>query len=297
MSILLVKASSRLGMKYIPSGGKVLNIGVEHGPSAVISPAFIATLRGKISEIDFAFSLPENTTDQNYYRIVAEETNALAQQIQEKISHGDIDKVITVGGDHSIALASMLGILRSFPTKKIGLIDFDSHGDIHLTKTSPTGNLHGMWLRPLLEDFDNEDIRSIVGNTRLNTKNLLYIGNLLLEEEEERLIAEDAIQTIPSTVFEQSDTSPEQKIKAFCESLDMIHITFDIDVFKESLVRATGTPNPNGFDMKMIERSIAPILESGKFFSMDLVEVNPEKPGAKETIELAQKIITMFSQI
>ena len=39
--ILITKASSRLGMKFIPHGGSELNIGVENGPDAVLTPEFL----------------------------------------------------------------------------------------------------------------------------------------------------------------------------------------------------------------------------------------------------------------
>lgn len=295
MSIFIVKTFSRLGMKYLPSGGDVLNIGVENGASSVIDPDFTSHLSPiSLNEVDFVFSLPENTTDENYYSIVAKETDKLAELIYQQLTTSNsIEHLITIGGDHSIALGSLLGVLRSFPNKKIGVIDFDSHGDIHLTKTSPTGNFHGMWLRPLFGDFDNTEIKKIIGNFKIKPNQLLYIGNLILEDEEERFITENKINVLSGDSFTQNDI-PEKQIGAFCDSMDMIHVTFDIDVFKKSLVQATGTPNPDGFDLESIERATVPILNSGKFFSIDLVEVNPKKDGAKETIFLAQKIINLF---
>ncbi len=279
-------------MKFIPHGGTAPNLGVEKGPLAVLDTTFINLLSEtkKCSLLDFSFSDPESMPDEKYYSVVAKDTDSMAKKIQTELTKENYTKVVTVGGDHSIALGSVLAILRTNKNKKIGLIDFDSHGDIHLLNTSPSGNFHGMWLRPLLEDFDNPEIKSII-DVRLPSEQLLYIGNLLTEDEEENFIKKNEITVLDSTRVEKNKESMVLHIKEFCKNIDLLHVTFDIDVFKESLVSATGTPNPNGFDIPMVEACLSPIIESGKLFSLDVVEVNPDKPNSRGTIELAQKVI------
>jgi arginase len=280
-------------MKFIPHGGSAPNIGVEKGPSAVLDNSFLEILKktNNCKTLDITFSDPESMPDEEYYSVVSKDTNMMAKKIQDEISQGSYSKLVTVGGDHSIALGSMLAVLRTHKDKRVGLIDFDSHGDIHLLKTSPSGNFHGMWLRPLLEDFDIPEIKSIV-DVQLHPEQLLYIGNLLTEEEEENFIKKNEVIVLDGVWVEKNKDSMIRHIEEFCQKVDMLHVTFDIDVFKESIVSATGTPNPDGFDIPMIESCIAPIKASGKLFSLDVVEVNPDKTGAEQAIKLAQKIIT-----
>ena len=293
--LLIIKANSRLGMKYIPIGGTELNIGVEHGPAAVLDAAFLGEIGSHADTrvIDFTFSLPEDVSEEKYYSIVASETDLLAGEILKNLNEGDFRKVITVGGDHSIALASMLGILRYLKGKKVGVIDFDSHGDIHLAQTSPTGNFHGMWLRPLLGDFDNAEIKNIL-DVRIPPQDFLYVGNLLLEGEESDFIRLNDIQAISSDDIKADGENIRKKISDFCARFDCVHVSFDIDVFKRDIVSATGTPNPDGFDWDLINRCIDPIIASKKLFSLDVVEVNPKKENARNTIETAQEIISHF---
>jgi len=71
-----------------------------------------------------------------------------------------------------------------------------------------------------------------------------------------------------------------------------LHVSFDIDVFANNLVSATGTPNSWG---GLSRAQIWPILEElnkSNNLSIDLVEVNPQKTGAKETIALAQEVLS-----
>ena len=295
-NLLIAKASSRLGMKYVPHGGTVLNIGVENGPDAVLTPGFLQELSQthETDVFDYTFSEPDPISKETYYPIVAEESATLANEIVQKLLSKKYSGLITVGGDHSIAYASVLGVLRFLEGKKVGIIDFDSHGDIHLQATSPTGNFHGMWVRPFFDVFDAPAIADVTNVEVLPSNQFLYIGNLLLEGEEERFIKEKNISVIDSKMIDADNAGMIKKISDFCADMEVVHVTFDIDVFKKEIVSATGTPNPNGFDVEMIKQCIKPIVDSGKIFSMDLVEVNPKKDGAEQTVATAQMVIKEF---
>ena len=295
-NLLITKASSRLGMKYIPSGGTVLNLGVEKGPEAVLTSEFIQEIsqENEVDLFDYAFSDPDPIAPDTYYPVIAEESAALANDLVEKLTHKKYSGLITVGGDHSIAYGSMLGVLRFLEGKKVGVIDFDSHGDIHLKGTSPTGNFHGMWLRPFFDTFDDSSIASVIDVQVIPAEQFLYIGNLILETEEARFIQEKNISIINSSMIDTDASAMMKKIADFCESVEVVHVTFDIDVFKKDIVSATGTPNPNGFETNMIKSCIKPIVDSKKLFSMELVEVNPTKEGGAQTIATAQMVIREF---
>ncbi len=283
-------------MKYLPYGGDaVLNIGVEEGPDAVLSEVFVASLetQGKCDHLDFTYSEPEAVPDDAYYSVFSKETDTLARQIVEKLKSGRYSHLVTVGGDHGIGLASTLAVLRFHKDKKVGLIDFDSHGDIHLLGTSPSGNFHGMWLRPLFDGFDEPHVAGIV-DVSLSPSQCMYIGNMILEEEERSFIEKNDIAVINSNDITEGQTAVQERIKKFCESVDVLHVTFDIDVFKKDLVASTGTPNPDGFDEAMIGVCMEPIVASQKLFSLDVVEVNPKKGDPENTIRLAQEVISKF---
>ncbi len=291
--ILIVKARSRFGMKYIPIGGTELNFGVEYGPDEILTPDFLNTIE-KAEIIDFDFSLPENVVDHQYYPQMAREIRQLSETIRKEYTNKDRNFIVTVGGDHSIASSSLLSVLKMNIDKKVGVIMFDSHGDLHLKKTSPTGNYHGMWLRPFWDVYDDTQIKNTI-DISLNTDQLLFIGNLLLEEEEIDFLSKNKVPVFSSKKFE-----PELKndsythILNFCNQHDLIHISFDIDVFKTALVSATGTPNHDGFNKEMIFDIIETLKQSGKIISIDLVEVNPRKSGAVETVALAQDVLQAF---
>ena len=294
-NLLVTKLYSRLGLKYVPHGGAEFNIGVEHGPDAVLAPLFLETLKqlGVVDIFTHTFPNPDRVSKSDYYAVIAKESDSTASEIGARLNSKKYSGLITVGGDHSIAFASTLAVLRFFKGKKVGIIDFDSHGDIHLTHTSPSGNFHGMWLRPFLEHFDNNEITKVV-DVVVPAQHVLYIGNLLLEDEEAQFIRKNKITVFDSQQCSQNDSLTQKKIAEFCKKFDYIHVSFDIDVFKEEIVHATGTPNPQGFNSDEIMECIETIIQSRKLFSLDIVEVNPEKEGSLGTIKTAQEVITAF---
>ncbi len=60
---------------------------------------------------------------------------------------------LTVGGDHSIAIGSISGILRARPETR--MIWVDAHADINTPETTETGNIHGMPVAYLMGIVDS----------------------------------------------------------------------------------------------------------------------------------------------
>ena len=49
--------------------------------------------------------------------------------------------VLTLGGDHSIALGTLAGVLRARPDSRVLWVD--AHADVNSPEGSPSGNMHG----------------------------------------------------------------------------------------------------------------------------------------------------------
>lgn len=63
----------------------------------------------------------------------------LSDAVFAKASEGKF--VLTLGGDHSIALGTLAGVLRARPDTRVLWVD--AHADINSPKGSPSGNMHG----------------------------------------------------------------------------------------------------------------------------------------------------------
>lgn len=286
------KLNSRLGLLNAPHRQKEPNFGVEKAPSAILSESFLRELdTNDYCITEFTFAPPDNFTLNSQNAILAKYLKGAADLINRKAGPDEI--IICLGGDHSITFSSLLAHLnRSKNPKELGYIQIDSHGDSNLFSTSPTGNFHGMFLRPFFADFDSAEISQLIPH-QLSHEQILFIGNLDLDLEEVRLFKEKNIKVIDGVTLGVLPQQALQTITAFMNRFEHLHVSLDVDAFDKSIAPATGIPAHNGLHKEDLYPVIK-LLFTHKNVTLDLVEVNPLKPGSKQTIQLAQEILKLF---
>lgn len=180
-------------------------------------------------------------------------------------------------------------------SKKLGYIQFDSHGEMNLYKSSPTKNFHGMYLRPLIDSFDVLEINKMV-KFKLPHENLLFIGDLKLDVEEKKFFIKSKFININRNDVLKSKNNVIKKIDGFVQRFDFLHVNFDVDVFNKKDALATGIPSDKGFMFEEL-LPVLKIISKHPKLSVDLSEVNPKKSGSKKTIRIAQKVLSTFLQL
>lgn len=275
-------AHSRLGLINPPHGSDKFNYGVEIAPDFVLNDGFLKNFSNyKIDK--FVFSKPEKIIKENYQKVIARESLTFANLINQKLQPQETQVVI--GGDHSVAFGSVLALFDRYPAEELAYVHFDSHADTSSMADSPSQNFHGQFLRALIdESFDHRDLRKLK-RSNLLAKNTVIIGDL--ESDDFDYIREAGINYFNG----QDPDIVIATIKKISESVKHLHISFDIDVFANSLVSATGTPNRWGGLNKAQVWPVIEELAKLENISVDLVEVNPYKNGAIETTTLAQDVL------
>lgn len=285
-NIHFFKARSRLGLINPPYRQTDMNVGVEDGPDAILSPDFLAQFNNP-SLHHYTFPKPEDINRNEYQNVIAKSSLECANLI---LSHLMEDETrVTIGGDHSITFASLLALQERINLDTVGYIQIDSHADIHLFSTSPTGNFHGIYVRPFVDKLDSKHLNSLV-KTRLLPRNMLYIGNLDLENEEKRFIEGKAILTYSRSDIMDKGDKVRKSLQDIMKRTSRIHVSFDMDVFDQMEVPATGIPARGGIFLADIIPYLG-VLACAHSLSVDLVEINPRKSGAKKSIEIARKVL------
>ena len=131
-------------------------------------------------------------------RTVSAVNKKLAEQVYEHASQGRL--VLTLGGDHSIAIGTLAGsakAIRERLNREIAVIWVDAHADINRPEDSDSGNIHGMPLAfatGLAKD-DNEDVFGwIKDDMRTSVKKLVYIGLRDVDSGEKKILREHGIK-------------------------------------------------------------------------------------------------------
>ncbi len=285
-NIKIFALNSRLGLYNFPNGTTDKNIGVENGPAAILQPEFLSKL-DNFKVYNFTFIKPEEISQQLYLDTFYQQTLHAVDFMASSIDSNDTQ--INLGGDHSISLSTIIMDIKRFGTN-IGFIQIDSHGDIHDVSTSPSGNFHGMYLKPVFSKFDFEPINQLFPE-KCNPKNLIYIGNLDLEEAEVNFIKRYKISTYDTYDLRGYKEKVSRELINFIKSYNHIHLGIDVDAFDQTIAPGTGIVAKKG----LVKDDIWPILKliksTAQSLSIDLVELNPQKDIDNKTANLAQEIL------
>lgn len=229
------------------------------------------------------------------YDNVVEMAQHLRDIISEHYQAGE--RVITLGGDHTIALGTVAGVLQNEPN--IGVIWFDAHGDVNTETTSPSMNAHGMPVAALL-GICKSGINDIA-TTRLKKQNIFWVGARDLDPGEQEILAELGIMDNVYTTEQihrvgMTTIMADIQHKMERQHIPALHLSFDIDGMDPSIVWATGTRVEDG----LLQEDFDAFLEGLSLFhemrSMDFVEYNPilddaEKTTGKWCIETLKQLI------
>ena len=211
----------------------------------------------------------------------------------KKAAH-DNDFTLVLGGDHSIAIGSIAGLLSErYPD--LAVIWFDAHADINTLQTTVSGKLHGCPVSFLLRVEGNEEypfdwLKQSKG--WLTADRIGYIGLRDVEDAEQEILDELNIYHAPMKMIRHVGSVEEcakQLLKAIDpESKRPLHLSFDVDGIDPLFTPSTGTPVTGGLTLEEAVKIVKMIKDTGRLVSMDIVEVNTKlgkAPGdAEKTI-------------
>lgn len=131
-------------------------------------------------------------------KAVSAVTEALSKQVYEHASAGRF--VLTLGGDHSIAIGSIAGTseaIRKRLGRELAVIWVDAHADINTPETSDSGNIHGMPVA-FLTGLAKEERKDVFGwikpEQMISLKKLVYIGLRDLDRGEKKILREHGVK-------------------------------------------------------------------------------------------------------
>jgi len=184
---------------------------------------------------------------------------------ENSISSG---KIINIGGDHSMSIASIADTINKYPNAKV--VYFDAHADINTYKSSNSKHYHGMPLS-YVTGLDNNSNFSFIKN-KLPFENILYIGSRCWDPFEIDTVYKNNIKFLTPNEINNNFNESLNKILNFVGD-GPIHVSFDVDSIDPRYIPSTGTPVKNGIELdKAI--TILDKLNSSNIVNLDITELN-----------------------
>ncbi len=213
----------------------------------------------------------------------------LYKKIQEILKNGNIP--LTIGGDHSIAIASALASIEKY--KKLGIIWFDSHGDFNTFETTETGNIHGLPLA-VITGYERKKLAEFHKGNFYPYENTVIVGARDVDRLEWVNLKKAGI-----TVFSTEDirkmgveTVVKNAISIATNGTEGMHISYDIDLIDPEIAPGVSVPALDGITENQAKQIVEEFLkEKKKIKSIDVVEFNPLRDKENKTKEITLDII------
>lgn len=201
---------------------------------------------------------------------------------------------ITVGGDHSVAVASALASAKVHDN--IGIIWFDAHTDYNTYETTVSGNIHGLPLAAIT-GYKNHELRYFHDGNIIQPAKTVVVGARSIDDWEK-----DNIKYSGITVFTTDDIREkglenvvEEAFKIAGEKTRGIHISYDLDLIDPEVAPGVSIPEFDGIteeEAMKINELIMKHLD--QVVSYDLVEFNPLRDQDRKTEQIALNLLAQM---
>lgn len=292
-----VSSKTEIGIVGVPFEKGQRKVGVGNAPMVMRDGGLINSLKQIHDKIDvkdygdITYSIDHDISNAVPNMIMYEHMVAcaevLSKQVTQVLKDGRI--CLTIGGDHSIALATVDGHIQA--KSNVALLWIDAHADLNTNLTSTSGNLHGMPVALLAKELSDYwpylpgmDWQKPV----MSIRNIGYIGLRSVDSFERLLIDNFGITAFGMEEVEKFGI--DQCVHMALEKIDpthskSIHVSFDIDSIDSLEAPSTGTPVRGGLTLREGIHLMEVIHKTGRLSAIDLVEVNPSI-GSKHNVDL-----------
>lgn|SRR5574344_1006217 len=225
-----------------------------------------------------------------------DDVNEFNEKLYKSIVKCD-DPVITIGGDHVIAIASALASIKKY--ENLGIIWIDSHGDFNNFDTTITGNLHGLPFASVTNYKDTNKLTSFHTGDFYKFKNAILVGARDVDKLEMENLKDAGI-----TIFTTDDINRlgakevmEQAILLAARGTNGVHISYDIDVIDPNIAPGVSVPAINGINLNQAFEIMHTIKNNEDIIkSLDLVEYNPTLDKNSKTLDIAINLLNIYTK-
>jgi len=281
-NINIIKACSDLG---------VHKNGTHLGPDIIMENIkdIASTNVYRLEKSDCKKELDQNNKKKNLKHI-KEFNNRLYKTVSNVLTSNNTP--LTIGGDHSIAIATALASIKKW--RNLGIIWIDAHSDYHTFETTVTGNIHGLPLATITGQ-DCNDLCKFHNGAFYNPKNTVIVGARSIDYPGEYINLEKAgvtVFTIEDVKKEGIENILEKSIEIASTNTEGIHMSLDVDVLDPDIAPGVSVPEVDGINEDEFYTVIDKINEHQNIIkSIDLVEYNPKYDVENKTLNIVTKAL------
>ncbi len=196
---------------------------------------------------------------------------------------------IGLGGGHEIAWASWSGLIASLGPaprgQRVGIVNFDAHFDLRAGEPATSGT----------------PFRQIAEQCRLSGRKFDYFcagvsrfanTRALFERADDLGVCYLLDEQLTETAAELARTA----LAAFLAPLDVVYLTFCLDVLPGSAAPGVSAPAARGVALDVLEPLVDQVLASERVRVADIAEFNPRYDVDARTARVAARLVARIAQ-
>jgi arginase len=269
--------------------GAPVEVGAGHrgavmGPAALRTAGLLPSLRGLGFEVEDQGDLaprplPElqETPQLRFLPEIAGWARVLSDRAYALMNEGVLP--IFLGGDHSLSMGSVNGVLRHCREagRELFVLWLDAHSDFNTPETTPSGNMHGMSAALLCGEPGLDDVFGPEPRERLDPQNLTIFGARSIDREERALLRRRGVEVFDMRLVDEYGVSVLMRriIDKVAACNGVLHVSLDVDFLEPAIAPGVGTTVPGGATYREAHLIMEMLHDSGLVGSLDVVELNP----------------------
>lgn len=195
------------------------------------------------------------------------------------ISNNKPKKIFTIGGDCGVELAPVSYVNKLY-NGDLALIWLDAHGDLNTPSSSPSKKFHGMPLRFILGEGDDNIIEQCF--SKLTSNQIVLVGCRELDLPEEKYIYDKNIHVL--SVNDLKTLIDVVRARGFRN----LYIHLDLDIVDPKCFPSVMCPTDNGITLDNLMQSLNLLKNEFNVVGFSVVEY---KQSYGEHIEKLRNII------
>lgn len=232
--------------------------------------------------------LPMGDPRAKYVEAIAAIAQQTAVAVEIEVKAGN--KVIALGGDHSVAIGTISGASAALDGE-LGLIYIDAHADAMTHENTLSGNVHGMVTSAVL-GYGHPQLTHVGGmGKKIKNENIVFVGLKDLDQGEIDFIREQKLASVTPLEIEMHGLQVAiEKIKALTSRVKNVWVSFDLDAMDSRFAPATPMSSSGGLTYREIYTLSKYIGKECNVVGLDIVECLPAADVDEKTASMAATV-------
>jgi arginase len=298
VAVKIVRQPNKIALLGAPTSAAALSLGHENAPAALRTAGLVDRLRTIGYEVaDLGDDPPQlyqpdedSPRARNLPRVLAA-IEALKPRVEQAVKSAALPLIL--GGDCSVALATVAGVRRYF--RNVGMIFMDRDADLNTPATTTTGCVDGMVVSHLSGRGAAELVRFWGEPPLVREPDTALFGVDRLDPPEEEVLRQSPLRR-----YLARDVQRMGAAAAAQAAVDGIHssshefvLHFDVDVISDFL--ATNYPGSGGLSLEEVREALLVFVQQKHLAALEITAYNPTKDpdgtAAKLLVDLLADVL------